>query len=79
MAHTGCHIGDGGRLMEIQMHEDRHIADFEAGRSRQMLLDIVGSPPQALDDVTLIGQWGVCHDGDDTDPNWLLQGKAPPT
>jgi hypothetical protein len=66
-------------LVEIQMHEDRHLADFEAGRSRQMLLDIVGSPPQALHDVTLIGRWGVCHDGDDTDPSRLLQSKAPLT
>ena len=44
-----------------------------------MLLHIVGCPPQALHDVTLIGRWGVCHDGDDTDPSRLLQSKAPPT
>jgi len=29
-ADTGCHVGDGGRLVEIQMHEDRYLADFEA-------------------------------------------------
>jgi hypothetical protein len=54
-------------LVEVEIHEDRHLADFETGRSRQMLLHVVGGDLQGVNEASVIRRWGVCHDGDDTD------------
>ena len=66
-ADTGCDIGDRRWFVEVEIHQDRYLAGFETGRSRQILLHVVGRDPQGVNEASVIRRWGLCHYGDDTD------------